>query len=137
MARIGRLAGALLAETRGAFFLVGDTKAPCDFAAEGFEPPGARDPRARPFTRLLPTRDVALREPVLVLDVEGEELARRLAERLLIARNGSVSERLWSLVLRRGEDDGEPGEGDVDARWLGAMPGPIWQIVRDTVLRCT
>ena len=39
MARVGRLSGAILAESEGAYFLVGDLKEPCDFSARGFEAP--------------------------------------------------------------------------------------------------
>jgi hypothetical protein len=40
-------------------------------------------------------------------------------------------------VIQRGDTESidEP-EGAVDARWLGEIPAPVWQIVRDTVLRC-
>ena len=36
MTRIGRLAGSLLVEASGAWYLVGHLKQPCDFAAEIF-----------------------------------------------------------------------------------------------------
>jgi hypothetical protein len=60
---------------------------------------------------------------------------------MIIARNGSVSDRLWRLVLG-GDGDGDAyGDGDgggvVDAGWLGEMPARVWGIVRDSVLRCT
>jgi hypothetical protein len=140
MARVGRLAGAILAETEGGYFLVGNTKRPCDWRAAGFEPPGDLDATARPFVRLArapaaPAVEVA--GPWLEVPVEGEELARGLAARLLIDRNGSVSDRLWRLVLR-GDPDAEdpPRDAVVDARWLYEVPAPIWDIVRAQVLRC-
>ncbi|WP_394825086.1 precorrin-3B C(17)-methyltransferase [Pendulispora albinea] len=140
MSRVGRLAGAILAESRGEYFLVGNTKAPCDWAAAGFERPVEIDPAKRPFVRLAPVGPIAptaLGAPCLTFDLEGEELARTLAARLLIERNGSVSERLWRLVVHRGDPDAEEDVEDmIDARWLGEMPAPIWRIVRDTVLRC-
>ena len=43
MARVGRLAGAILAESHGHYFLVGNTKAPCDWRKAGFEPPADID----------------------------------------------------------------------------------------------
>jgi hypothetical protein len=135
MARVGRLAGALLAETRGEFYLVGNTKLPCDFAAAGFERPVEAD--ERPFVRLLPCRYPAIDPPQLALEVEGDALPCLLAAALLIERTGSVSERLWRLVLRGNEDEGGPSAPVVDARWLGEIPEPIWRIVRDAVLRCT
>ena len=141
MGRAGRLAGAIVAETGDQYYLVGQTKEPCDFAAHGFEPPAKPVEGAPWFGRLGRTRAVELAPPRLDFAIEGEELARVLAHRFVIERNGSVSERLWRLVLAGGDPDAEddPGNeptGDVDARWLGAMPAPFWQIVRDTVLRC-
>jgi hypothetical protein len=140
MARVGRLAGALLAETEGTYFLVGNTKQPCDWNAAGFEPP-AVDPSAAPFVKMAPLRAIELSSPRLVLSVEGETLARTLAQRFLVERNGSVSERLWRLILNGGVPDDDLPDGaepsaEVDARWLGEIPAPFWKIVRDTVLRC-
>ena len=137
MGRAGRLAGAILAQTGGQYFLVGQTKEPCDFPEHGFEPPGEPSDKAPWFVRLGATRAVTLAPPCLELAIEGDELARVLAHRFVIERNGSVSERLWRLVLADGDPDSEvEPTGDVDARWLGEMPAPFWQIVRDTVLRC-
>jgi hypothetical protein len=137
MARVGRLAGAILAESRGEYFLVGNTKSPCDWKAAGFEPPVALDAMKTPFVRLARCGEISLGTSHLVLDAEGEDLARALAQRFVIERNGSVSDRLWRLVIQRGDTEStdEP-EGAIDARWLGEIPAPLWQIVRDTVLRC-
>ena len=137
MGRAARLAGAIVAHSGDEYFLVGQTKEPFAFAEHGFEPP-AKPVEGPPwFVRLGALGTVKLSPPLLALGIEGEELARVLAHRFVIERNGSVSERLWRLVLAGGDPDaeGEP-TGDVDARWLGAMPPPFWQIVRDTVLRC-
>jgi hypothetical protein len=139
MARAARLAGALLLETGSRCFLVGQTKEPCDFGAHGFEPPSALPDAAHWFVPLRPTRAVSLPVPRLVLSVEGEEAARVLVQRFVIERNGSVSERLWRLVLNGGDpdaDDEATTDEDLDARWLGDIPAPFWNIVRDTVLRC-
>lgn len=137
MARVGRLAGALLAETGGKFFLVGNIKEPCDFEAAGFEPPGEIDALKRPYLKLRPRREVRLSPPCLGLETEGDELARLLSRRLLIERNASVSERLWRLLLDpEDERGGEAAQAIVEARWLGEIPEPIWWIVRDTVLKC-
>jgi hypothetical protein len=137
MARVTRLAGAVLAETNGEYFLVGDTKAPCDWAAAGFEPPVTRDARKTPVVRLSRCGAVTLLAPWLTLALEGEELAQTLVQRFVIERNGSVSDRLWRLVVHRGDTDAiDALDGGVDARWLGEIPAPVWQIVRDTVLRC-
>jgi hypothetical protein len=136
MARVGRLAGAILAETGGEFFLVGNTKEPCDFEAAGFESPGEIDALERRYIRLAPRRAVELAAPYLRLELEGEELAALLAERLLIARNASVSDRLWQLLMDPSGQEEVPEDDAVDARWLSEIPAPIWGIVRDTVLRC-
>ena len=121
MARVGRIAGSLLVETAGHWFLVGNPKEPCDLIEGNLE---------APYVRALSVDGFELNGTWLVVDGEGEPLARELAHRLVIERNGSVSERLWRLVT-----DGK--EGEVDARWLTAMPLRVWQVVRDTVLRCS
>jgi hypothetical protein len=131
VARVGRLAGALLAESEGNYFLVGDLKEPCDFPAAGFEPPERIPGRELPFARLLPLREIALPAPRILLDLEGEELALLLFRRLVVARNGSVSNRLWRLVT------GPQEQAEVDARWLGRMPVEVWDIVREKVLSCS
>ncbi|WNG47577.1 precorrin-3B C(17)-methyltransferase [Archangium minus] len=131
MARVGRLAGALLASTEGAFFLVGDLKEPCDWAKAGFEPPAQVPGAELPFVRLSPVRPVEVTPPLLVVDLEGEALAQLLFERLVIRRNGSVSERLWRLVT---EHEARP---ETNARWLAQVPGHVWELVRDSVLRCS
>ena len=136
MARVGRLAGAILAETGGKFFLIGNIKEPCDFSAAGFEPPGEIDALKRPYIRLSARRPIEINPPCLTLDVAGETLAATLAQRLLIERNGSVSERLWRMLMDPSGEGEFPRDEAVDARWLGEIPAPIWDIVRDTVLRC-
>ena len=133
MSRVGRLGGALLAETGDACYLVGNLKRPCDFAAAGFEPAEV-DALARPWIRLGRSGPLAVPGPWLLLGVEGEALPRLLADRMLIERNGSVSDRLWRLVLD--EDPDAEVTGEVDARWLGEMPAHVWRIVREAVLRC-
>jgi hypothetical protein len=139
MSRVGRLAGAILAETGGEFFLVGNLKRPCDFAVAGFEPPAVEiDALARPYVRLGRAGALAVTGPWLTLSLEGEPLLRVLAERLLIERNGSVSDRLWRLILSADPDaDPPPPDAVIDARWLGEMPVHLWRLVRETVLKCT
>jgi hypothetical protein len=137
MARVGRLAGAILAESDGAYFLVGNTKEPCDFAAAGFAAPAAIDALVSPAVRLSPTSQVRLPSPWLELDVEGEALPQLLTRCFLVERNGSVSERLWRLVTDP-EASGRPPKADgIDARWLVRVPDPVWKIVRDAILRCS
>ncbi len=130
MGRVGRLAGAMLAETEGHYYLVGDLKEPCDWAGAGFADPGKIDPAESLYVRLQQVREVQLEPPIMTFDLEGESLAKLLGRRLVITRNGSVSERLWDLMTDEGDLE------FVDAAWLGQMPGDIWDIVRDSVLRC-
>ena len=137
MALVGRVAGAILAETEGQFFLVGNPKKPCDFAAVGFEPPGVIDAMERPFIRLLPRVSVHMPQPYMMVNVEGEALARLLVDRFVIQRNGSVSDRLWHLVTDPKQENRAVTDGNIDARWLGEIPAEIWRIVRETVLKCT
>jgi hypothetical protein len=137
MALVGRLAGAILAETGGQFFLVGNPKEPCDFVAVGFESPGVINAMERPFIRLSPLRPVQIPQPYLTMTVEGEGLARLLVDRFVIQRNGSVSDRLWRLVTDPKQEDRAVSGGIIDAQWLGEIPTEIWHIVRETVLKCT
>jgi hypothetical protein len=140
MARVGRLAGALVVETVSsgevAWFLVGDTKVPCDWCAAGFVKPTERDVKRERFVRLAVEGTPALAGTTLAVGLEGEEAARSIAERLTIDRTGSVSERLWRLVV--GEDEAEAPSGRaIPAAWLCEMPKPIWDVVRDAVLKCS
>jgi len=137
MALVGRLAGAILAETEGQFFLVGNPKEPCDFAAVGFEPPGVINALERPFVRLSPCRQVQVPHPYVMVDVEGEALAQLLVDRFVIQRNGSISDRLWRLVTDPKQENRAVPGGNIDARWLGEIPTEIWHIVRETVLKCS
>ena len=137
MARVGRLAGALLVETEGQYYLVGNTKEPCDFRALGIEPPAEIDALKRPFLALAASTPIPLGATSLALRLEGQALAERLAECFVIRRTGSVSERLWRLVTGTDEGDDEPRAGVIDARWLGEMPLSVWRVVQDTVLRCS
>ena len=121
MARVGRISGSMLVETDGRWFLVGNPKEPCDLIEGNLE---------APYVRALAVDGFELTGTWLIVEGEGETLARELAHRLVIERNGSVSERLWRLVT-----DGK--EGEIDARWLLATPLRVWQVVRDTVLRCS
>jgi hypothetical protein len=137
MARIARLAGALLVETQGRYFLVGNPKGPCDLPAAGFAPQHEPiDAMVRPWVELDPRGPIALAAPVLDYGLDGSAAVLRIAEQFLIARNASVSDRLWRLVVGITDDEDEVPD-TVDARWLAAAPERVWSIVRDAVLRCT
>jgi hypothetical protein len=136
IARIGRLAGAILAECDGSYFLIGNTKEPCDWEQKGFKAPAEVDAKKTPVLALeAVASDISLGPSHLVVHMSdeqsGEEMAGVYAERFLIVRNASVSDRLWNLVV------GEDGNAEVEATWLLNMPDAVWQIVRDTVLKCT
>jgi hypothetical protein len=138
-AYVGRLAGAILLQHSEQMFLIGNTKQPCDWTASGVAQPAEIDALKRPFLALAPLRSTEVPKPRLSIAVgEGqvpEALAQSLADRLLIARNGSVSDRLWRLLLQEGDDPESLAE-EVDATWLVEMPAHIWNMVRETVLRC-
>lgn len=133
-ARVGRLAGALLVETGGAWFLVGHLKTPCDFVAAGFAPPADLDARAPTGIRLEAIGAPQLAAPWLSLAIDGDAAVPLCARRLVIERTGLVSERLWRLVTETGGDP--DATGAIGARWLGEVPDEVWAIVRDAVLRC-
>jgi hypothetical protein len=72
----------------------------------------------------------------LSVGLEGVEAARAIGERLTVNRNGSVSERLWGLIL--GEDEvEEPSGRAIPCAWLCEMPAGVWDVVREAVLKCS
>ena len=120
MARIGRWMGAIVVESGGAHWLVGNPKEPCAEVPDSLAAPYVRALAAPvPLTGALDVDDG---------DGDGETLARAVAAKLVIQRNGSVSERLWRLVT---------GDGAARLQWLVDVPATVWEIVRDTVLRCS
>lgn len=138
-AHISRLAGAILLENAGQFFLVGNTKQPCDWQQAGFEKPAEVDAVKQAFIPLLPVRAITVEGQHLFVDstnYSAEALAQMLADRFLIRRNGSVSERLWRIVTGETDENGAAAEKEIDASWLISMPDRIWEIVRDAALKC-
>jgi len=136
MAMVSRLGGAILASTNGVYYLVGDLKEPLAFEQFGFERPEERDVRAQPYLKLKVLGEVKEPKPVFVMSLEEEELAKKLVSSFMIYRNGSISERLWDLSWESSQPSVE--RADVkDAEWLKVMPNDIWDVVRDTVLRCS
>lgn len=137
MARIGRLAGAIVVESAGRYFLVGNPKEPLDLPAAGFSPPAEPiDAMARPWIELEPRGPIALAAPILELPLDGTAVATRVAQLLVIPRNGSVSDRLWRLVLGITDDEDEV-PAVTDAAWLATVPDRVWSIVTGSVLRCS
>jgi hypothetical protein len=141
MARIGRLAGAILVESEGRYFLVGNPKEPLDLPAAGFSPPAEPvDAMARPWIELEARRPIALAAPILEVPLEGTAVAARIAQQLVIPRNGSVSDRLWRLIIGiTGDlgDDEDEVPAVTDAAWLATVPDRVWSIVSGSVLRCS
>jgi hypothetical protein len=149
MAWVGRLAGALLVVTEGETYLIGELKEPLNFDEAGFDHPGERDIKVQPITRLSRLvrgsneGDWRPYGDVFATSLEGQPLLDQLAHFFLIRRNGIVSERLWRLVMESSklvpsENDAAISTGGrcVDATWLGTTPWPVWEAVRDAVLRC-
>ncbi len=135
MAHIGRLAGAILAQSEDRFYLIGDCKVPCDFEAEGFMPPPAdRQVLQQPYIALEALRAHSPKTPGLICELEGERLAQKLVDSFLIFRNGSVSERLWRYVMSQSR---EKEAGLYDVNWLMQIPHGVWDMVRDQILRCS
>jgi hypothetical protein len=97
---------------------VGNPKEPCAAVPETLE---------APFVKPLAER-VPLSGCVLLVD--GADPAQ-ISSRLVIQRNGSVSERLWRLVTN------QQSSGELRAQWLVEVPAHVWDVVRDTVLRCS
>ncbi|HWE27736.1 MAG TPA: precorrin-3B C(17)-methyltransferase [Polyangia bacterium] len=122
MARVGRYKGAIVVDVGGAQWLVGNPKEPCAEVPDTVE---------APYVRAL-TTTVPLVPGFVVDGDDGAALASALAGKLVIARNGSVSERLWRLVRGEAQGCGEPR-----LQWLADIPQPIWDIVREQVLRCS
>ena len=135
MAIITRLAGAYLAQTNHAYYMIGNTKSPCRFEDFGFEPP-PRDTEApdQPILPLLVAKDLSLpASESLEIPLEGDELLNRLVAFFMIARNGSMSERLWQLVIENGQRN---QAGHIDGRWLADIPEEAFAAIQDSVLSC-
>lgn len=131
VSKIYRLAGAILIETNGEYYLVGELKEPCDFEKHGFEKPAESDPdHPMKYKKLKTLRPVSVEEERLEMEMQGEELAELLFKRFVIPRNYSVSDRLWRVVTVRKKN------GVTDARWLEQMPDEVWEIIRENILKC-
>ena len=130
--KVRRLAGGMIAETNGDYYLIGELKEPCDFAQLGFEKPIESDEDNRlPFRKLTISGEVSLNDQnYLLMETEGEALAKLLFKHFIIHRNNSISNRLWNVVTC------DVDAGPVDARWLEQMPDDVWEVIRENVLKC-
>lgn len=132
ISKVTRLAGALLAETNGEYYLVGELKEPCHFEEQGFEKPPEFDPdHPIKFRKLKKVREITVDSEYLEMETQGEALAELLWKRFVIPRNHSVSERLWRIATIE-----KKGNGVTDARWLEQMPDEVWDTIREGVLKC-
>jgi hypothetical protein len=125
MTRIGRYAGSIIVDDGARQILVGNPKEPC----------AVPDTLEAPFVRALDER-VPLSGCVLVVEGKGEHaqldaLAKLISDKLVIQRNGSVSERLWRVITN------QQASGELAAEWLVEIPMHVWNIVRDTMLKCS
>ncbi|MEK6249344.1 MAG: hypothetical protein N2C12_14270, partial [Planctomycetales bacterium] len=131
MAKVGRFCGAVLAESDSQFYIVGDLKSPGNYETAGFVDPGELLPLEHHFVQLEVSGTAKIEMPYFNCQLEGEELALKLFHRLVIKRNGSVSDRLWNLIFEADENN---GRDVIDASWLTEIPDEIWEIVQDEVL---
>ncbi len=131
VSNVYRLAGAILAETNGDYYLVGELKEPYDFEKHGFEKPFESDPDHPVKYKILKTLGpVSVEEEHLEMETQGEALAELLFRRFVILRNYSVSDRRWRAATVKKKI------GMADARWLEQMPDEVWEIVRENILKC-
>jgi len=132
VSKVTRLGGAILAETSGEYYLVGELKEPCDFEEQGFEKPPESDPdHPVKFRKLKNVREITIDSEYLEMETQGEALVDLLFKRFVIQRNHSVSERLWRVAAVQ-----KKANGVIDARWLEQMPDEVWEIVRESILKC-
>ena len=141
MALVSRLGGSLLVTISTSYFVVGELKRPVDWPAEGFEPPVHLSAGLEDEGERLPWFEISGSPPsdrgiCLSLDDEydSRSLCDELHKRMTIQRNGSVSERLWDLVM---DHSTSIDEQRVDGRWLVETPIAVWDMVRDSMLRCS
>ena len=137
MLKIGRCAGTLLVEIEDKFYIIGETKEPFDFTSMGLSNPQALGESP---IRLLeqidttnPWETASCHYIIHQTDQPFQEYLDRLSEIFIIRRNSMISERIWELVARIEEpipEDFWP------AGWLFDSPEMVWDIVRDTMLRC-
>lgn len=133
MAEISRLAGAILVASDSVYFLVGQLKEPCNFLEYGFKDPGEIKAPGIPYVKLEVISDNKIpKKEILTMSGNGEDLANKLADIFMITRNGSISERIWDLVCEYSQKN----EGKIDGNWASETPVEIWDIVRDSILRC-
>lgn len=119
--KIGRYAGSIVIDDGARQILVGNPKEPC----------AVPDTLEAPFVRALDA-PVPLSGCALVVEhADADALAKLISDKLVIQRNGSVSERLWRVITN------QQASGELAAQWLVEIPMHVWNIVRDTMLKCS
>ena len=141
MALVSRLGGSLLVKSSSRYFIVGELKRPVDWSAEGYQPPAHLSAGQEDDCQRLPWFEVSGcpapgHEVCISLGGahDSHTLCDELHKRLTIRRNGSVSERLWDLVM---DHSRSTAEGHIDGTWLVDTPMAVWDMVRESMLRCS
>lgn len=134
---VERLAGTFLVRGEGRFAIVGQPKSPCDWAAHGFERPVAIDAPGARRAELVCHAEPTLPGPRLRIGRSFDAALDALESKMLVARNGSASERLFTMVLDVDDPDDVEPDHEVDATWLVDIPERAFAVIRDSVLRCT
>ncbi len=138
-ATLSRLAGAMLLAGGQEFYLIGNTKEPCDWAAIGLSKPAEGEAAMSRVRRLHRVSEMPVSyKPCgsVVSSQSVEAIAEALAARLLIVRNASFSERLWRIVTGASDENNVAADEAPDVSWLVQMPDHVWEIVRETALKC-
>ena len=136
MTVVERLAGSFVVRDSSRAVLVGQPKVPCAWESFGFAKPTAIDAPDARRAELVRLADVPLPGPRLVFTRSFESVVAAIESRMLVARNGSASERLWTLVLDEDDPDEIDESREVDADWIVDMPDRAFALIRDNVLRC-
>lgn len=132
----GKLSGAIIFKSEGKIFLIGALKSPCCFDEYGLSDPLEKNQSVQELTITSAERTKHLKFEFAVT-LKGVEGAQEIYERLAIYRNSSISERLTSLVKEVNQSIIIEGVSYRDARWMEAVPLPVWSIVRESMLKCS
>lgn len=132
--RLGRLGGAVLYETDGEYYLIGNLKQPCNFEDFGFFTP--EETIGRCVKLRIGNRELA-ESFVFPYLIQGGTSPEDIYEKFSVYRNSSISERLFTLVRDNSDKVIWKGTEYSDLRWIGSMPLPVWNIVRESILKCS
>lgn len=136
---IARLCGAIVFRSEGHYFLIGELKEPCVFEEYGFELPQREGTADRHWVELR-LKDPCVQSKLnfsVALNFSGPLGANQVYRSFAIYRNSSISERLMNLVLDVSPRFQLKEQEMIDARWLSGLPFSIWQMIRDSILKCS